>query len=107
MRSKGANGMCRFSVDVELANNHDLALMCRGLLQPDQVRHETIPGVVDSGAAMLVLPQAVVKRSSSRTTRGRGLCSGSALRRGRAAKGNHHQHSQPDRPLAEEENPGP
>jgi predicted aspartyl protease len=62
MRSKGANGAGRFSVDVELANNDDLALMYRGLLPPDQVRRETIPGVVDSGAAMLVLPQAVVKR---------------------------------------------
>jgi predicted aspartyl protease len=62
MRSKGANGVGRFSVDVEVANNDDLALMYRGVLPPDQVRRETIPGVVDSGAAMLVLPQAVVKR---------------------------------------------
>ena len=62
MRSKGANGVGRFSVDVEVANNGDLELMYRGLLPPDQVRRETIPGVVDSGAAMLVLPQAVVKR---------------------------------------------
>ena len=62
MRSKGANGVGRFSVDVEVANDGDLALMYRGLLPPDQVRRETIQGVVDSGAAMLVLPQAVVKR---------------------------------------------
>ena len=62
MRSKGANGVGRFSVDVEVANYGDLALMYRGLLPPDQVRRETIQGVVDSGAAMLVLPQAVVKR---------------------------------------------
>ena len=54
--------MGRFSVDVEVANNGDLELMYRGLLPPDQVRRATIPGVVDSGAAMLVLPQAVVKR---------------------------------------------
>jgi predicted aspartyl protease len=47
---------------VEVANNGDLELMYRGLLPPDQVRRATIPGVVDSGAAMLVLPQAVVKR---------------------------------------------
>jgi predicted aspartyl protease len=52
----------RFSVDIEVANNEDLALARRGLLPPDQVRRETIPAVVDSGAAMLVLPQAVVKR---------------------------------------------
>src|SRR5439155_9863422 len=49
-------------VDFEVANNDDLALVRRGLLPPDQVRRETIQGVVDSGAAMLVLPQAVVKR---------------------------------------------
>ncbi len=54
--------MGRISIDIEVANNDDLALMHRGLLPPDQVRRETIPGVVDSGAAMLVLPQAVVKR---------------------------------------------
>src|SRR5712691_230727 len=62
MKRKGANGVGRFSVDIDVANNGDLELMYRGLLQPDQVRRETIPGVVDSGAAMLVLPQAVVKR---------------------------------------------
>jgi predicted aspartyl protease len=62
MRTKGANGVGRFRVDIEIANNDDLALVRRGLLPPDQVRRETIPAVVDSGAAMLVLPQAVVKR---------------------------------------------
>ncbi len=31
-------------------------------MPPDQVRRETIQGVVDSGATKLVLPQAVVKR---------------------------------------------
>jgi predicted aspartyl protease len=62
MRSTGANGVGRFNVDIEVANNDDLALVRRGFLQPDQVRRETIPAVVDSGAAGLVLPQAVVKR---------------------------------------------
>ncbi len=62
MRTKGVNGVGRFNVDFEVANNDDLALMYRGLLPPDQVRRETISGVVDPGAAMLVLPQAVVKR---------------------------------------------
>ncbi len=62
MRTKGANSVGRVHIDVEVANNDDLALVRRGMLQPDQVRRETIPGVVDSGAAMLVLPQAVVKR---------------------------------------------
>lgn len=54
--------MGRFSVDIEIANNDDLALVRRGLLKPGQVRRATISGVVDSGAAMLVLPQSVVKR---------------------------------------------
>ena len=62
MRVKGANGVGRFSVDVEVANNDDLALVRRGLLAPDQARRETIRAVVDSGAAKLVLPQSVVKR---------------------------------------------
>jgi predicted aspartyl protease len=62
MRTQGAKSVGRFSVDLEVANNDDLALMYRGLLQPDRVRRETIQGIVDSGAAMLVLPQAVVKR---------------------------------------------
>jgi predicted aspartyl protease len=62
MRTKGGNGMGRFSVDFEVANNDDLALVRRGLLPADQVRRQTISGVVDPGAAMLVLPQAVVEQ---------------------------------------------
>jgi clan AA aspartic protease len=62
MKSKGANGVGRFSVDIEIANNDDQALMHRGFLQPDQVRRETISALVDSGAMALVLPQALVKR---------------------------------------------
>jgi len=61
MRTKGANGVVRIAIDVEVTNNDDLALMRRGVLQPNQVRRETVPGIVDSGAAMLVLPQAVAK----------------------------------------------
>jgi predicted aspartyl protease len=62
MRTNGANGVGRFSVDFEVANYGDLTLVQRGLLPADQVRRETISGVVDSGAAKLVLPKAVVKR---------------------------------------------
>ena len=61
MRTKEANGMGRFSVEFEVVNNDDLALVRRGFLKPDQVRRQTIEGVVDPGAAMLVLPQTVVK----------------------------------------------
>ena len=62
MRARGANGVGRFSIEFEVANNDDLALMHRGLLPPDQVRRQTIRGVVDSGAAKLVLPKAVVQQ---------------------------------------------
>ena len=62
MRSKGADVVGRFSVEFEVANNDDLALRRRGHLESDQVRRETIQGVVDSGATRLVLPEAVVKR---------------------------------------------
>jgi predicted aspartyl protease len=62
MRAKGANGVGRFSVEIEVANYGDLTLVDRGMLPADQVRRETIQGVVDSGATKLVLPLAVVKR---------------------------------------------
>jgi predicted aspartyl protease len=62
MPTKGADGAGRFSVEIEVANNDDLALVRRGLLQPDQVRRETISGVGDSGATRLVLPAAVAIR---------------------------------------------
>jgi hypothetical protein len=35
MRTRGANGVGRVKVDVEVANNDDLALVRRGLLRPD------------------------------------------------------------------------
>ena len=62
MRTIGANGVGRFSVEFEVANYEDMALSRRGVLPADQVRRQTISGVVDPGAAMLVLPQAVVKQ---------------------------------------------
>ena len=61
MRVQGANGVGRFSVEFQIANQEDLTLARHGVLKADQVRRQTISGVVDCGAAMLVLPQAVVK----------------------------------------------
>ena len=52
--------MARFSVDFEIANGDDLALARRGLLPPDQIRRVTLKGVIDTGAARLVLPAWVV-----------------------------------------------
>ncbi|MBI1831732.1 MAG: hypothetical protein HYR84_09810 [Planctomycetes bacterium] len=54
--------MGRFKVEVELANNDDLAAVRLGVLTPDKVRRVRILGVVDSGAAGLVLPTAVAKQ---------------------------------------------
>ncbi len=62
MPTEGAKRVGRFSVEFEVANYEDLALMHRGLLPPDQVRRETIQGMVDSGATKMVLPEAVVRR---------------------------------------------
>ena len=61
MRSKGANGVGRFSVEFEVTNNEDLVRVKDGTIPPNKVRRCTVSGVVDSGAAMLVLPQAVAK----------------------------------------------
>jgi len=61
-RFKGANGVGRFTVDFEVANDADLGAVQLGLLAPDKVRRMTIRGVVDSGATRLVLPLSVVKR---------------------------------------------
>jgi predicted aspartyl protease len=52
----------RFSVEFEVANYGDIIRAKEGTLASDQVRRRTIVGVVDPGAAKLVLPQAVVKQ---------------------------------------------
>jgi hypothetical protein len=62
MRVEGADGGVRISVDLEVANGGDLALVRRGLLPPDQVRRETIQGVLNPRVMRLVLPEAVVER---------------------------------------------
>jgi predicted aspartyl protease len=54
--------MGRFSVEFAITNYGDLTLVQRGLLAPDKVRRQTLSGVVDSGAAKLVLPPGVVKQ---------------------------------------------
>ncbi len=50
----------RFSVQVELANNRELTLADAGFLPHDQVHRTTVSGVVDCGAARLVLPPSAV-----------------------------------------------
>jgi predicted aspartyl protease len=54
--------MGRFSVDFEITNYADFILASEGRLPPDQVRRLSLSGIVDPGAALLVLPPAVVKQ---------------------------------------------
>lgn len=62
MRVEGDDGAGRISVDIEVANDGDLVLVSHGRMQPDQVRRETIRGVVNPRVMRMVLPEAVVKR---------------------------------------------
>lgn len=52
----------RFSVEINLANDRDVGLTEAGAIPPEKVRRVRIQGVVDSGAAHLVLPESTVKQ---------------------------------------------
>lgn len=52
----------RFSVDIDLSNHEDVVLARAGKISPDDVRRVRIRGVVDSGAARLVVPEDVIRR---------------------------------------------
>jgi predicted aspartyl protease len=52
----------RFKVEIELANNDDMAAVRLGYLPPEKVRRMKLLGLVDSGASGLVLPTAVAKQ---------------------------------------------
>jgi predicted aspartyl protease len=62
MPTQGVNGVGRFNVDLDIANSEDLVRAKDGTLPQHKVRRLTISGVVDPGAAMLVLPKAVVEQ---------------------------------------------
>lgn len=62
MKNKGAKNVGRFSVEFEVANNSDLIQAEHGFMDADKVRRMKIRGVVDSGAARLVLPGSVAKQ---------------------------------------------
>lgn len=51
--------MGRFSVEFRVANNRDVVGLAPGQPVLDSVRHLAVRGVVDSGAARLVLPKRV------------------------------------------------
>jgi predicted aspartyl protease len=62
MPTRGDIGVGRFSVEFEVVNDADVIRAQDGHLPEDQIRRETIQGLVDPGATRLVLPEAVVKR---------------------------------------------
>ena len=57
--SRGEMG--RFAVEIALANNRDVQLAESGAIPADKVRRVRIQGVIDTGAARLVLPESVVE----------------------------------------------
>ncbi len=54
--------MGRVAVDVAITNAADQVLAEAGHLPADQVRRATIEGIVDTGAAMLVLPESAASQ---------------------------------------------
>ncbi len=53
--------MGRVTLKVALANYRDIVLAEEEKLSPDEIRRSTVVGIVDSGAARLVLPPRVVQ----------------------------------------------
>ena len=51
--------MGRVAIDVELTNYDDRVLARTGGIAPDKVRTVRIEGIIDTGAAHLVIPQSV------------------------------------------------
>ena len=62
MNLRGNGTMGRFSVEVELASNEDLVLVHLGMLPPEKVRRVRLPGVVDTGATRLMLPESIAEQ---------------------------------------------
>jgi predicted aspartyl protease len=61
MRTIGVCEMGRVTVDFVLANYRDIVLKEEGKLSGQEVRRTSVAGIVDSGAARLVLPPRVVQ----------------------------------------------
>jgi hypothetical protein len=61
MAAGGVAQMGRVTVEVALANYWDVLRAKDGQLSPDAVRRTTVSGIVDYGAARLVLPPRVVR----------------------------------------------
>lgn len=61
MAALGATEMGRVTVEVPLANYRDIILAEDGKLSSGEIRRASVSGIVDSGAARLVLPPNVVE----------------------------------------------
>ena len=68
MRRNGVRSMGRFSVEVQLSNNLDMALASVGQIAPKDVQRVKLRAVVDSGATRLVLPRNVVQNLGLKET---------------------------------------
>jgi predicted aspartyl protease len=68
MKRNGVGRVGRFSVDVQLSNNLDLALATVGQIAPKDVRRVKLRAVVDSGVTRLVLPKSVVQKLGLKET---------------------------------------
>lgn len=68
MISARDDSMGRFSVEVELANNDDAALARAERIPDEQVRRLKVRGVVDTGAAWLVIPESAARQLGLRPT---------------------------------------
>jgi clan AA aspartic protease len=58
----GDDGVGLFSIEFQVANSEDVIRAKLKLLAKEKVRRLTIRGLVDSGAARLVLPKSVAKQ---------------------------------------------
>lgn len=61
MVAREDNGVGRFAVEVELANNRDVERAAAGDIAASAIRRIVLRGVVDSGATRLVIPESVLK----------------------------------------------
>jgi predicted aspartyl protease len=61
VRSKGAE-MGRVVAEIKLTNLRDRYLADAGHLPEESVRTATVKGIVDTGAAMLVLPESIARQ---------------------------------------------
>jgi predicted aspartyl protease len=59
MATSGVAEMGRVTAEIELTNYQDAILAENGVLAPEKVRRGKISGIVDTGAARLVLPKTI------------------------------------------------